>query len=85
MNIVLVLLLALIAGCSPQIVREPYEVKVQVKIPCRIVAPEKPIMPFETSPLGEDIYTKVQKLAAEIKLRKAYELKLEAAIQECNK
>jgi hypothetical protein len=81
----LVPLIFLFGCCTPETIKVPVEVKVPVKIPCQIVPPEKPVMPFETSSLGEDLYTKTKKLGAEIRYRKAYELKLEEAIRECNK
>lgn len=83
--LIIIPLVTLVGCCTPTIERVPYEVKVQIKTPCKITVPEKPIMPFESSPLGEDIFIKTKKLAAEIKTRQAYEIKLEEAITECNK
>ena len=82
----LVLSLVLLAGCcTPKTIEVTKEVRVPVITKCNITVPDKPVMPFETSPLGEDIYVKTQKMLSEIKYRKAYELKLETAITECNK
>lgn len=86
-TILLVSLLVLsLSGCGlfqPRV--EIREVKVPVPVPCKIIEPEKPVMPFQESDPDENIFVKMKKALAEIELRQGYEVKLEAAIKECNK
>jgi hypothetical protein len=60
-------------------------IEVPIPVPCRIVAPVKPVMPLsEMQEETDDIYVLSQKSLAEIERRKGYEKQLEAAIQQCN-
>ena len=60
-------------------------VEIPIPIRCKIISPGKPVMPLQEAKKDEaNIFVIQQKSLAEIELRKAYELKLEAAIQECN-
>jgi hypothetical protein len=73
-------------GCtsSPSIIKtQDRIVEIPVKIPCKIPAVEKPIMPFDEIKKEDDIYKKIKMALAEIELREAYEKKLEAAIKGC--
>ena len=62
------------------------EVKVPVPIACKVIVPERPLMPLEQAKKEEaDIFIIMKKALAEIELRQGYETKLESAIIECNK
>jgi hypothetical protein len=77
----------MLSGCSaltPQLVVK--EVKVPVPIPCQIVAPERPVMSLDNTPVTEgNIFVIFKRALAEIQERKGYEIKLEGAITACNK
>lgn len=81
-----VLAVALLSGCvtnppKPSVIT----VEVPVPTPCRIKAPEVPSWPLQSSSVDEtSVYKNSQLALAEIELRKGYEIKLEAAIKECN-
>lgn len=58
--------------------------KVLVPVPCKVVLPQKPLMPFtDTSTLEEDIFTKTKKMLAELTVRNAYEEQLESVARSC--
>lgn len=80
------MLASLLIGCGTLKDLVVTEIKVPVIIPCKIVAPDKPVMPLQEAKKDEtDIFVITQKALAEIELRIGYETKLEAAIIECNK
>lgn len=71
-------------GCAqPQIVREPYEVKVPVAVPCKAPAIAQPPFAFDTVTPADDVYVKGRALLAERTQRQAYEAELQAAIKAC--
>lgn len=79
-------------GCAPLLPKIHIEkVEVPIPIPCNIIPPKKPVMPFTDAtdnPLGldglADVYVYTQRALAEIERRKGYETELEAAITACN-
>lgn len=76
----------MVSGCSiltPKVHIE--RVDVPVLIPCNILAPKRPVMPFtDATDSSEDVYVLTQRTLAEIERRKGYETELEAAISACN-
>jgi len=73
-----------LAGCGS--VQPPLIVnhEVLVTVPCKIAAPEKPVMPFtDTAKRTDSIFVKTKKVLAEIEIRKGYENLLEAGIRSC--
>jgi hypothetical protein len=75
--------LALSACCTPEIIKEPIEVKVPVSVPCKIAKVDKPVMPFDGLKKEDSLFDKGKAALAELELRIAYEKQLEAAIKEC--
>ena len=74
-----------LSGCAGNPSISVKEVYVEVPVPCKIEKPEKPVFPLQEANKDEDnIYVIIQKALAEIELRKGYEVKLEAAIDQCN-
>lgn len=77
----------LLGGCmfdqAPIINTIDKKVDVIVKVPCKVTAPEKPVMPVSQLTKEDTIYKKTQTALAEIELRKGYETKLEAAVKAC--
>lgn len=71
------------AGQTPQIVREPYEVKVPVAVPCKVPTIAAPLFAFDTVTPDDDVYVKGRALLAERTQRAAYETELKAALQAC--
>lgn len=72
----------LLTGCfwDTKIIRQ----NVIVPVPCKVVMPQKPLMPFtDTSTIEEDIFTKSKKILAEIVTRIAYEEQLESVARSC--
>lgn len=89
MRVLFLVLCMFLTGCGmlqPQIVK----VEVPLPIPCNIVPPKKPVMPFTDSimtdiPSGKpDLFGDSKRMLAEIESRKGYETELEAAIKACN-
>lgn len=72
-------------GCAsqPQIVREPYEVKVPVAVPCKVPHVAVPDFAFDTVTPNDDVYVKGRALLAERTQRQAYEAVLQAALAAC--
>lgn len=66
-----------LAGCTTTKV---VEVKVPVPVPCVTEKVEEPVYPVAT---GSTLFERVKVLLAEIEMRKAYELKLKAAVAGC--
>lgn len=80
----LVFAVSLLTGCGT-ITRTVIEkIEVPLPIPCNIVPPQKPVMPFSETGPSEDIFDNVKRLLAEIQERIGYEVQLEAAIKACN-
>lgn len=77
-------ILLLLAGCANMKEQVVTTVNVPMPIPCIIVAPKKPFMPFTDQDIGKDLYGNVKNMLAEIELRKGYETELEAGITACN-
>lgn len=82
---ILICILLLTAGCASLIPRVQIEkVEVPIPVPCNIVPPSKPAMPFSDVELSGSLFTDSKRALAEIQLRIGYELQLEAAIKACN-
>lgn len=82
-KLILTCTLLLIAGCAilaPKIEK----VEVPIPVPCNIIPPSKPSMPFSEVDLTGNIFTDTKRALAEIQLRIGYEVQLEAAIKACN-
>lgn len=80
-----------ISGCATQETKLHIErVEVPIPVPCNIIAPKKPVMPFTESVNTDipgtkpDLFGDVRRMLAEIENRKGYESELEAAIKSCN-
>lgn len=67
-----------LAACSTT--TKTVEVKVPVPVPCVVENVEEPVYPVAT---GQTLFERVKVLLAEIEMRKAYELKLKAAVAGC--
>jgi hypothetical protein len=81
----MIICIAMLAGgCASNPFVKVVTVDVPVPIPCNIVAPRKPVMPFSDSPFSEDIFVNAKTMVAEIEIRMGYEVQLEAAITACN-
>lgn len=75
-----------LSGCSSlaepartQIVR----VEIEVPVPCRVAAIQKPEFWLDRVDPAADIHTKGKRALAEIEQRRAYEVQLEAAVAAC--
>ena len=80
------LLTVSLTGCA--CFKEPKERivlhNVEIPIPCKITAPEKPVMPLtDTVTKADNLFVQAKKALAEIDFRISYESKLEAAIKAC--
>lgn len=77
--------LTLLAGCCPKptIIKEPFEVKVPVPVPCKVTLPEKPVWALDTVAPGANVFTKGLAALQEIEQRRQYERELKAAMKEC--
>lgn len=90
MRLVFLALCALLVGCDTLHQVQIVKVDMPIPIPCNIIAPKKPVMPFTDSvmvdiPSGKpDLFGDSKRMLAEIENRKGYEFELEAAIQACN-
>lgn len=76
---VMLLLLLLLAGCACN----PEVVTVQVPVPCKVPAVERPAMEFEQLPDDAGLDASVNALLIEREQREAYEVQLEAAVKAC--
>ena len=82
----IILITLLLVGCSWKKDLVVREVKIPVLTKCKITKPDRPLTPFmDLSAEEKDIDTIVKSAIAEIEFRVAYEIKLETAIEECNK
>lgn len=76
-------------GCAHQeTVYQPFEVKVPIEVPCAANLPAEPDwatrgMPRVDPKTGEGIDVAVDKMAAELHQRKAFEEKQAAAVKGC--
>jgi hypothetical protein len=60
--------------------------EVEVLVPCKVKIPQRPAWPLDDPALaGKDIYMQGRAAIAEIELRRAYEARLEAALQVCTR
>ena len=76
-------LFSLLGGCSTPPLAKPMAVEVPVAVSCRAPVVLHPVWPFEGLSGQASLYEKVRALLAENELRKAYEVKLEAAVEAC--
>lgn len=92
MKTILMLLVAvLLSGCwNPlkpdveiRIVKEPYEVKVPVPVPCKATMPEKPVFVVDAVQKTADVLEKGTAVMTELEQRRQYERVLEAAMLAC--
>lgn len=79
-----VLFLAVLAltGCGASM-PTTQEVRVPVRVPCKVEAPNKPAFVVDGLPIGAPIDEQMKALRAERHQRKAYERELEAAVRSC--
>lgn len=75
----------LLVACAEK--PEPRTVYVKVDtpvlVPCRVTMPDKPVFAVDVLKLGQPIDVQMRALRADRLQRRAYELKLEAAIEAC--
>lgn len=85
MKLIYIPLILVLTGCSSFLPNEKIvDHNVLVTIPCKVTPPVKPVMPFTDGGNKKDnIFVKSKKTLAEIKLRQAYEVQLEAAVESC--
>lgn len=77
------LLMLFLAACSSQTVTRPHVVHVPVPVPCQAPVITHPVWP--TDDLGEKsgMLAQTKAVLAELELRQAYEIQMEAALQAC--
>lgn len=79
------IMVILLVACAEK--PEPRTVYVKVDtpvlIPCRVAMPDKPVFAVDVLKLGQPIDVQMRALRADRLQRRAYELKLEAAIEAC--
>ena len=86
MGLIIGLIVVFLTGCGTMRDLVVEKVNIPVIVPCHIVPPEKPMLPLQQMEKTEpDIFVVMQKALSEIEFRAAYEVKLEAAIESCNK
>lgn len=83
-------LVLLLAGCAVEpatIIREPVEVRVAVPVACQVPAVERPAWATEAIEAAEPrvVIRGGRALMAEVEQRRAYEARLEAALDACRK
>lgn len=61
----------------------PPRATIPIAVPCKTEAVERPVWATEALPRDANIFDKAKALLAEIEQRKAYEMKLEAAVTAC--
>ena len=86
MKLIILVSTVFLSGCNWLCPRDQNIVdhNVVVTVPCKINAPQKPVMPLtESGKVEDDIFMKSKKALAEIELRKGYESQLESAIGSC--
>lgn len=66
-----------------RIVKEPYEVKVPVPVPCKATIPVKPVFLVDTVSKSADVLDKGTTVMKELEQRRQYERVLEAAMLAC--
>lgn len=81
--IIIALGLLVLMGCDGFRRDHVVEVKVPVPVPCKVAPIEKPAFPLQEAQTSEGFGVKLKKALAEIELRKAYETKLESAVESC--
>jgi hypothetical protein len=82
--LLLTLSLLWLTGCA-SIPGSTQEVKVVVPVKCSVDPIEPPIEYGSTITELDDLFVKIKKLIAEIEQRRAYEIKLKAALDSCTK
>lgn len=87
MKVLLVVLGLLLAGCAGKVVDAPepqvVRVEVPVQVPCRTERVRRPAFAVDSLRLGASIAEQIRALRADRLQRKAYELRLEAAVEAC--
>ncbi|HEJ4494436.1 TPA: hypothetical protein SL560_001436 [Pseudomonas aeruginosa] len=85
MKVVLMLVMAALAGCAGRQEAEPRTVRVEVPVavPCRAPAVEVPAWAAAGLMKSDDLQTKVRALLAERRQRIGYEEELKAAVAAC--
>lgn len=89
MRVLFLAILLALAGCVTPPKPEIVKVEMPIPVPCNIIPPKKPVMPFteavNTDTSGKtDVFADVKRMLAEIENRIGYESELEAAIKSCN-
>lgn len=83
----LIVLVLLLAGCAGKVADAPepqlVRVEVPVQVPCRTERVQRPAFAVDALLLGASIDEQMRALRAERLQRKAYEKRLEAAIDAC--
>ncbi|PKQ40351.1 hypothetical protein CXP40_16385 [Pseudomonas sp. YY-1] len=76
-----------LTGCAGQVAEPPepavVRVEVPVQIPCRAERVPRPVFAVDVLPIGASIDEQMRALRSERLQRKAYEVRLEAAIDAC--
>jgi len=80
-NIICILVLCFLAGCS--CVPKVQEVLIPVQVPCKVEPIKKPSFSFNDLQIGEDIFQQVKVLLADRKLFLGYTKELEVAVDSC--
>lgn len=84
---VLIVLALLLTGCAAQLADPPepvvVRVEVPVEVPCRTERVQRPAFAVDALRIGAPSDEQMRALRAERKQRKAYELRLEAAVEAC--
>lgn len=81
--LVLVVLLALLAGCGAP--GQLQAVNVAIPVECREQEPGRPVMPTESLQVTDALDVKAKAALAEIELREGYEGELLAALRGCTR
>ncbi|MER2519721.1 MAG: hypothetical protein ABTQ34_03415 [Bdellovibrionales bacterium] len=79
-----VALFALAACASGEPIVTAMPVAMPVAQPCKVAMPEAPAWPMLQIQRDATMFTAVRATLAEIELRRAYELELEAAVKACH-
>lgn len=77
------ILCLLLAGCAPQVVEKPVEVKVPVPVPCKTAEIPEPDWPLAKVAGTASDFEWFQAALAELALRVGYEVRLKAAVAAC--
>lgn len=82
---VIICLLLLLTGCSPpSVIREPFEVKIPVPVPCAVSLPSRPVWELDKKEvINGSLFVQGNGALIEIEQRRAYADQLEAALTAC--